>query len=764
MRSDRSWLPYAFKRAPHLRSLILQSFWKTAVFFVVTSAGQAHTQGILTVTPSRLTATTAGTGTLGYAADGISATSATFASPSAVAYDVAGNLYIADAKNNVVRELLKSSGLVMTVTGTGIAGFSGDGGASIAAQLDTPTGIALDTKGNLYIADSHNHRIREVINGTISTFAGIGTPGFAGDGGQATAAQLALPSAVAIDANGRLLIADTNNQRIRAVANGVITTVVGDGEELFAGDGGPATAASLDQPTGLAVDSAGNLYIADRHNQRIRVVNTIGTITTLAGSGSGLAGSFSGDGASAASATLAKPTSVSVDAAGNVYIADTNNQRIREVSSGAIGTIAGTGEQGYAGDGGALTSAVLNAPKAAVIDSTGNLLIADTLNQRLRSGILPTLSFANTAVGAASASQSLTLANTGTANLTVSQLTASASFTLAAGTCTALPVTLAPGASCTENIAFMPTAAGAVTGSVTVSGSGLVPQTVLLTGTGVQGASTTTLTANTASALVGQPVTFTATVQSGGSGTVSFYDGATQIGTAQTVTNNLASLTLTTLTAGTHSITAVYSGNASYAGSTSAAVAELIGDFDFSITSGATGTTGSAGSGTGSATQSVVPGQSVTYAFTVQPLSGPFNFPITLSATGLPSGATVTFSPPTLTVGAAPAGFTMTVQTTATTAALQRTENFGGGTLAFALLLLPFSGTVRRRARQLGPLSVCLALVGTGIVTATLTGCGSGNGFFGQAQKTYTIEVVGTAKGANGTTLQHVADVQLTLQ
>ena len=246
---------------------------------------------------------------------------------------------------------------------------------------------------------------------------------------------------------------------------------------------------------------------------------------------------------------------------------------------------------------------------------------------------------------------------------------------------------------------------------------------------------------------------------------MSFYDGVTQLGTAYPVVNDAASLTLTTLTAGTHSLTAVYSGNASYASSTSAVVAELIGDFDVSITSGgSTGTTGSAGSGTGSATQSVVPGQPVTYAFTVQPLAGPFNFPITLSATGLPSGATVTFSPPPLTVGSAPAGFTMTVQTAAASAALHRTENFGGGTLAFALLLLPFSGTVRRRARQLGPLSVCLALIGTGVVTATLTGCGGGNGFFGQAQKTYTIQVVGTAKGANGTTLQHVADVQLTLQ
>ena len=733
----------------------------SALMLAISSS--AHAQGVLTVTPGRMAGTAAGTGALGYAGDGAAAAASTLAGPSAMAYDPAGNLYLADTNNHVIRELVKNSGFIVTVAGTGIAGFSGDGGSATAAQLDTPTGLAVDASGSLYIADSHNGRVRKVSGGVITTVAGTGMAGFAGDGGAATAAQLALPSAVAVDASGNLYIADTNNNRIRKVSGTAITTVAGDGEELFAGDGGAATAAALDAPTGVAVDAAGNIYIADRRSHRVRVVGANGTISTLAGSGSGFGGSFSGDGASAISATLAKPTTVSVDAMGNVYIADTNNQRIREVSGGAIATIAGTGEQGYAGDGGALTSAVLNAPRAAVVDSTGNLLIADTLNQRLRSGILPALNFASTAVGAASTVQSITLANTGTANLTVSQLTISSAFTLAAGTCTALPVTLAPGASCTENIAFAPTSAGAATGSVTVSGSGLGPQTVLLAGSGVQGTSTTTLTTNTASALVGQPVTLTATVQSGGGGSVSFYDGATQLGTTQSVVNNTATLTLTSLAAGTHSITATYSGNASYAGSTSAAIAELIGDFDFAITSGGTGTTGSAGSGTGAATQTVVPGQAVTYAFTVQPISGPFNFPVTLSATGMPSGATVTFSPQTVTVGAAPAGFTMTVQTTATTAGLRHTEQYGG-TLAFALLLLPFSGTVRRRARQLGPLSVCLALLGTGIVTATLTGCGSGNGFFGQAQKTYTIQVVGTAKGANGTMLQHVADVQLTLQ
>lgn len=726
-------------------------------------------QGVLTITPGRSAATAVGTGSVGYTGDNSAAVGATLASPSAVAYDASGNLYLADSKNHVIRELSKSTGVITTVAGTGIAGFSGDGGAATAAQLDTPTGIALDVSGNLYIADAHNHRIREVAGGVITTIAGTGAAGFSGDSGKAVGAQLALPSAVAIDKNGRLLIADTNNHRVRAVANGVITTVAGNGEELFAGDGGQATAASLDQPTGVAVDTAGNVYIADKSNQRIRMVNAAGVISTFAGNGtSPFSGALAGDGGAPTAASLARPVGVFVDSNGNVLIADTNNQRIRQVSGGAIGTVAGSGEQGFAGDGGPLTAAVLNAPRAAITDAAGNLLLADTGNQRLRSGNLPTLTFGSQAVGAASSSQSLTLSNTGAGSLTVSQVAVSAGFSATAGgTCSALPVILPPGSSCTEDIAFQPISAGAATGSATVSGSGLLPQTVLLAGTGVQGASVTTLAADTASALLGQPVTFTATVKPAGSGSVSFYDGATQLGTAQTLLNNTASVTITSLAVGTHSITAVYSGNAAVAGSTSAAVSELVGDFDFSITpAGGTGTTtaGNPGTGTGSVNQTVVPGQPATYAFTVQPLAGPFNFPITLSATGLPPGATVTFSPQTVTVGAAPASFTMKIQTTATVAGLYHAGQYGGGTLAFALLLLPFSGSVRRRARQVGPLTLCLAMVGTGVVLTTITGCGSGNGFFGQAQTTYTIQVIGTAKGATGTTLQHVANVQLTMQ
>jgi hypothetical protein len=343
------------------------------------SAVAAHAQ------TSRVIGTVAGTGAVGYTGDNGAATSATLASPSAVAYDGAGNLYIADAQNNVVRLVSKTTGIITTVAGTGAEGFAGDNGAATSAVLDTPTGVAIDSSGNIYIADSHNHRIRKVSGGTITTVAGNGTPGFAGDTGAATAASLWLPSAIAVDGAGNLYIADTNNQRIRKVTGTTITTIAGNGDELYAGDGAAATSASLDLPSGVAVDSSGKVYIADRHNQRVRVVDGSGNISTLAGSGAvTFSGGFSGDGSSGTAAMLAKPTGVAIDLAGNIYIADTDNQRIRQLSGGLIATVAGSGDQGFSGDGGSPTSAILNSPKSVAPDASSNFAIADKLNERVR--------------------------------------------------------------------------------------------------------------------------------------------------------------------------------------------------------------------------------------------------------------------------------------------------------------------------------------------------------------------------------------------
>jgi Bacterial Ig-like domain (group 3)/NHL repeat len=743
-------------------------FALAAAVLLIGMPASVHAQGILTVTPTRGIATSAGTGAVGYSGDGGAATSATLASPSAVAYDANGNLYLADAQNHVVREISKS-GQIVTIAGTGIEGYGGDNGPATSAYLDTPTGIAVDANGNVYIADSHNHRIRKITSGNIATIAGTGAPGFSGDGNSAAAAQLWLPSSVAVDSTGNLYIADTNNQRIRKIAGTTISTIAGDGEELFWGDGSAATSAVLDSPTGVAVDASGNLYIADRDNQRVRMVAATGTISTIAGSGAAsFPGGFSGDGATATSALLSKPSGVSIDAAGNLYIADTDNQRIRQISGGTIATVVGSSQQGFGGDGGPAAGAtlnagaVLNSPRSVAPDASGNLTVADKLNQRLRTAALPILTFTNDGVGVLSLAQSVTLANTGTASIAVASIAFTGAFTAApGGSCGATPIALAEGATCTQNVAFLPTSPGAANGSVVFGGTGVVPQSILLAGSGVQTATAVTLVSSAASAFVGQSITFTATVKPTGvgmpTGNVSFYDSATLLGSSA-LTAGSTSIAITPA-AGAHTITAVYAGDTNFTGSTSAALAQAVYDFSFTL---ATATPGS---------QTVTPGQAATYGFTLLPLGGPFTFPVTLSATGLPPGAAATFAPPVITLGASPASFSMTIQTAAPSAALHRNgfgpgseTGYGNGTIALGLLLLTFSRRMRRNARGLRPLALCAALIFSFAVIAGLAGCGTGSGFFGQPIQTYTINVLGTAAGPGGATLQHATTVTLTVQ
>jgi sugar lactone lactonase YvrE len=322
--------------------------------------------------------TVAGNGTRGFSGDGGPATSAQLYSPQGVAVDSAGNLYIADSGDNCIRKV--SNGTITTVAGDGTEGFSGDNGPATAARLSHPTGLAVDSAGNLYIADFSNNRIRKISNGVITTVAGNGTlpPGSSGDGGPATSAQLVYPTSVAVDSAGNLYIADAGNNCIRKVSNGVITTVAGNGIPGFSGDNGPAASAQLYLPEGVAVDSAGSLYIADLHNQRIRKVSN-GVITTVTGGSSSV-----GDNGPATSAQLDEPWGVALDSAGALYIADSNNFRVREVSGGVITTVAGTGTNGFSGDNGPASGARLNYPIGVAADSAGNLYIADGANYRIR--------------------------------------------------------------------------------------------------------------------------------------------------------------------------------------------------------------------------------------------------------------------------------------------------------------------------------------------------------------------------------------------
>ena len=366
--------------------------------------------------------TVAGNGLPGYSGDNGPAASAQLNYPYGVSVDAAGNLYIADSNNYRIRKV--SGGMITTVAGNGTTGFGGDNGPATSAQLQ-PTGVAVDAAGSLYIADALNNRIRKVSNGVITTVAGNGTPAFSGDNGPATNAELYLPYGVAVDAASNLYIADTFNYRIRNVSGGVITTVAGNGTEGFGRDTGPATSSPLYYPYGVAVDSAGNLYIADTDNQRIRkvsngVISTVagdgpspdylsfpqgvavdsagnlyiadtnnhsirkvsnGVMTTVAGNGTH---GFSGDNGPATSAQLYYPSGVAVDSAGNLYIADTSNSRIRKVSNGAIVTVAGNGEFAFSGDGGLATSAQLYGPRGVAVDSAGNVYVADTNNGRIR--------------------------------------------------------------------------------------------------------------------------------------------------------------------------------------------------------------------------------------------------------------------------------------------------------------------------------------------------------------------------------------------
>jgi uncharacterized protein (TIGR03437 family) len=322
--------------------------------------------------------TVAGNGTLGYTGDYGPATSAEVHGPYGVAADSAGNLYIADSGNNVIRKV--SNGVITTFAGNGTPGYTGDNKSPTSAQLNAPYGVAVDSAGNLYIADSANNVIREVSNGVITTVAGNGTPGYFGDKGPATSAQLFTPNWVAVDSVGNLYIADFGNNVVRKVSGGVITTVAGNGMYGFGGDNAQATSAELWYPSGVAVDSAGSLFIADFANSRIRKVSN-GVITTVVGNGTA---GYSGDGGPATSAELYQPIGVALDSAGNLYIADISNNRIRKVSNEVITTVAGNGTTGYSGDGGAAASAELSQPLGVAPDSAGNLYIADFGNNRVR--------------------------------------------------------------------------------------------------------------------------------------------------------------------------------------------------------------------------------------------------------------------------------------------------------------------------------------------------------------------------------------------
>src|ERR1700689_885361 len=576
---------------------------------------------------SKIITIVAGTGAASFSGDGGPATSATLNEPDGLAVDSAGDIYISDALNAVVREVFASgpnAGEIQTIVGNTTFGFSGDGGPALSAELTNPAGLfvdsttgnlwiadfwanrirlyspgnnkqittvvgnglvgdggpatsasfyfprtpQLDSEGNLYIVDAENDRIREVdTSGNITTVVGTGIPCArpslpCGDGGLATSALIFMPRTVTIEANGDLLVSDDGDNRIREVSGGIINTIVGSGNQcgpgqgqvpLPCGDGGPALSASVNDARGAVRDTAGNLYFVDAQDNRVREVNTGGTIATIAGGGTNDTaptgcsnGTYTGDGGPAVNATLNCPLGLDIDSQGNLYVADTHNNVIRKIDTGSpriITTIAGTGPAGHTGDGGLATSATLNSPDrvsvngagnffisdsgnnvirrvdgtskiitafagngtfafagdggpalsasfatpvGVVVTPEGNMYVGDVLNNRIRKVLLnPNIAlsstsapFGNQPINVGPTPLPVTVTNSGDAPLTISSiaLTGASVFSLAtsATPCPVAPAALAVGAQCVIDVAFTPTQFVASAGTITITDNGPV--------------------------------------------------------------------------------------------------------------------------------------------------------------------------------------------------------------------------------------------------------------------------------------------------
>ena len=412
--------------------------------------------------------------------------------PFGIARDSTGNVWVADSHNFMVRELVKSSNLVTFFAGNGTAGYKGDGGPATSAELSYDYGVAVDSSDNVYIADTNNCLIREVNTaGTINTFAGLvvsGNPqcGYTGDGGPALSAKIYYPYAVAVDSKGAVYIADQAEHVVRKISGGNINTIAGiGGIGGYGGDGGLAVQALLNQPEGIAVDTAGNVFIADTNNCRVREINAAtGIISTVAGNGTC---AFTGDG-QANSNGVEYPQGVTVDANDNLFIGDYSD-RVRWVSpAGLMTTVAGTGAASYSGDGGLATLGTLYEPTGVVLDSAGDILVSDYNNGRVRmisafpavSTSVGSLSFGLTSVGSTSSPQQFLVSAYGA--VTLANISTSTNFS-EADNC---PASLTNGSTCTMYVYFVPTASGALNGSVTINSNGFFSQvnTVSLTGLG----------------------------------------------------------------------------------------------------------------------------------------------------------------------------------------------------------------------------------------------------------------------------------------
>ena len=331
--------------------------------------------------------TVIGTGGAGYAGDGGPASAALLREPFMCSFDSAGNIYLAEARNHCVRRIDRDTGVITTIAGNGSAGYSGDGGPAVAATLNEPYSLTVHPQsGDIYIVDRMNAAVRRVdgTTGFITTVAGTGEPGYGGDGGPGNRAQLREPNDCFLDSRGGLLIADIQDQRVRRLdlASGIISTFAGNGEKARHGDGLPAQEASILGARAICQDRSGNTYIAEREGNGVRQVDVQGIMSTLAGTGER---GYSGDGGPALLATWGAPKAIRCDGQGNIIVVDTENHAIRRIDagSGIVTTIAG-GHQGGDGDGEDATQAGLDRPHGCEVGREGNIYIADSNNHRVR--------------------------------------------------------------------------------------------------------------------------------------------------------------------------------------------------------------------------------------------------------------------------------------------------------------------------------------------------------------------------------------------
>lgn len=566
--------------------------------------------------------TVAGNGTFGYAGDGGPAIDAEMDEAFGVGLDAAGNFYIADTDNNVIRKVNVAAGVITTVAGTGEFGFSGDGGPATSAQLQSPFGVVVDAAGSLYIADWGNSRVRKVdaTTGIITTIAGSGSPGsFSGNGSGGPALDASIgPIAIALDSSVNIYLADLGNDCIWKIdaATGIINQIVGDGVLGFAGDGGPASSANLNAPLGVGLDQLGNIYIADTKNERIRKVDAAtGIITTVAGDGTA---GYAGDSGLATAAELNGPQGVALDPDGNLYIAEFNNCVVRKVdaSTGLIDTYAGQGTCGFSGDGGPATLAQLGSTPAVALDTHENLYIADG-GKRIRvvgalnTNLIATTTTLTVSTTALTAGESLTLTATVTA---ASGATPTGPVTFYNGTASLGTGSLNAGrvATLTVTPAIGSYSITASYGGSTTDASSASSPPIAVT---VSSISTTTgLVAAPTALTAGQTLTITATVDAASgatpTGTVTFLNGAASLGAGSVNANGVADLTLTPAI-GTYSITASYGGSSTDAPSASPPPITV------TVSASATTTTLTASA------SSLTYGQQLTLTATVTAASGP---------------------------------------------------------------------------------------------------------------------------------------------